>query len=180
MKNKTLQKALTLLPEGPTHVLEFGVYKGASIQALRNNLSRNFMVFGFDSFEGLPEPWVGTDTKPSDFSAKGVVPDIEGVVFYKGWFKDTIPRYLEIGEPIALLHIDCDLYSSTKTVLESLEELIIPGTVIVFDEWFYNHKDIPQNRLHEQKAFYEWIHRTGREYELQKPLENERQIVVML
>jgi hypothetical protein len=42
------------------HVLEFGVYKGDTIQKLRNSLDESYKIFGFDSFEGLPEDWIGT------------------------------------------------------------------------------------------------------------------------
>lgn len=180
MKNKTLEAAIQILPEGLTHVLEFGVYQGRSIRALRENLPAKYKLFGFDSFEGLPEHWTGTKTTPEQFSTQGRVPEIDGVKFYKGWFEDTIPQYLKVARPIALLHVDCDLYSSTVTVLESLKKYIVPGTVIVFDEWYYNHKDIPENRQHEQKAFYEWVEKYQLSFELLEAVEDERQLVRML
>jgi hypothetical protein len=37
---------------------------------------------------------------------------------------------------VAFLHVDCDLYSATKTVLEQVAPLLVEGTVIVFDEYF--------------------------------------------
>jgi hypothetical protein len=33
----------------------------------------------------------------------------------------------------------------------------MPGTIICFDEWYYNGNDILENRQHEQKCFYEWV-----------------------
>ena len=39
-------------------------------------------------------------------------------------------------QQISYLHIDCDLYSSTKDIFDLLGHLIAPGTVIVFDEYF--------------------------------------------
>lgn len=179
MKNKTLEKAIALLPDNLTHVLEFGVYRGGTVRELRNNLPEKYKIFGFDSFEGLPEHWSGTSTKPKDFSTGGVIPDIPGVTFYKGWFEDTILDYLPVAEPFALLHVDCDLYSSTVTVLHSLNNFIVPGTIVVFDEWYYNHKDIEQNRQHEQKAFYEWVEKYNRDFQLYKKLEDERQLVII-
>jgi hypothetical protein len=53
----------------------------------------------------------------------------------------------------AFLHVDCDLYSSTKTILESLSDRIVAGTVIVFDEYF----NYPNWRSHEHKAFREFV-----------------------
>jgi len=179
MMNNTLAHAITILSEELTHVLEFGVYRGATIRQLRNSLPNEYKLYGFDSFEGLPEHWTGTETTPEQFSTGGVIPDVPGVTFYKGWFEDTIPEHLKVVEPIALLHVDSDLYSSAVTILESLREYIVPGTVVVFDEWYYNHRDIEENRQHEQKAFYEWVEKYNIEYEILPQIEDERRIVVV-
>lgn len=175
--NKTLKRAIEILPDGPKHVLEFGVYKGGTVRQLRTDLPEDYLMFGFDSFEGLPEHWTGTNTTPGQFSTNGAIPDVPGVKFYAGWFEDTIPDYLKEADTIALLHVDCDLYSSTVTVLESLKDYIVPGTVIVFDEWYYNHRDIEANRQHEQKAFYEWIEKYNIQYKILPQIEDERRIV---
>jgi hypothetical protein len=55
--------------------------------------------------------------------------------------------------PIAFLHIDCDLYASTKTVFDILSDNLVSGTVIVFDE-LYNY---PGFDKHEIKAFTEFL-----------------------
>ena len=59
------------------------------------------------------------------------------------------------------MNVDCDIYSSTKTVLELFAKQIIPGTVIVFDEYIGNkfwRKD-------EFKAFQEMVFKHGWKYE---------------
>lgn len=173
--NKTLKKAIELIDTEYTHVLEFGVYSGGTLKQLRNDLSDKYQTFGFDSWEGLPEDWVGTRHKKGGLRAN--MPRIENTKLYKGWFTDTIPVYKEIAKPIALLHCDADLYSSTITILYELNQYIVPGTIIVFDEWYYNHKDVEENRQHEQKAFYEWVSDMGREYILYDEVEDERKIV---
>jgi hypothetical protein len=175
--NKTLLNATKLMNPNLRHILEFGVFRGKTIKQLRKTLGDEYKIFGFDSFEGLPEEWEGVNAP--NFSTNGSIPNIPRVTFFKGWFKDTIPSYLEIGESIALLHVDCDLYSSTKTVLAELNHLIVPSTIIVFDEWFYNHLNIPANCQHEQKAFYEWVSEFNRSYELLPVLEDERQAVMI-
>ena len=70
----------------------------------------------------------------------------------EGWFDKTLPDFLarERG-PIGFIHVDCDIYSSTKTVLELTIPRLAPGAVIVFDE-FFNYKGY---ELHEYKAFFE-------------------------
>ena len=178
--NRTLNHAITLLHPEYKHVLEFGVNTGGTITQLRNSLPEEYKLYGFDSFEGLPEAWTGTWAKKGDMSTNGVMPTIPNVTLYKGWFTDTIPQYREVAAPFALLHVDCDLYSSTIDVLYGLKEYILPGTVIVFDEWYYNHKNTEENRQHEQKAFYEWVSEFGIEYQLLDQIEDERQIVIIL
>lgn len=179
--NTTLAHAFEMMDDNLPHVLEFGVYKGQSIRQIRSSLStEKFQVFGFDSFEGLPEDWVGTELTKGFFSTNNVIPDVVDVKFYAGWFKDTIPQYLQSANFISLLHVDCDLYSSTVEILYSLTPWIRPGTIIVFDEWYYNHVDIEENRQHEQKAFFEWVKDKNISYEILPEIECERRIVKIL
>ena len=68
---------------------------------------------------------------------------------------------VQLTRPIALLHVDCDLYSSTVTILNELKDNIVPGTVIVFDEYI----NYPGWQLDEFKAWKEHVGAYGREYE---------------
>ena len=187
MSQSSLQHGLSLINTEYKHILEFGVCRGTTIRVIRQTMGKDFKVFGFDSFVGLPEPWIdkeGELVHPAEyFSTNGVIPDVNGVKFYAGWFSDTMPDYLHIAQPIALLHMDCDLYSSAKEVLRTLNDYIVPGTIIVFDEWFYRHD--PQYDDHEEKAFHEWVAEFGRSYEIvpfldRTPAGEERKIVRVL
>lgn len=168
MGQSSLQYGLTLIDRDRKHVLEFGVCRGGTIRVIRQSLDQSFQVFGFDSFVGLPEAWIDKDgvvvVPPEYFSTNGVIPNVKNVKFYAGWFTDTLPDYLNIAEPIALLHVDSDLYSSAKEVLWALNDYIVEGTIIVFDEWFYKHD--PKYDDHEQKAFNEWVLVFQRECEI--------------
>jgi hypothetical protein len=175
--NRTLDAAINLIDPKFTHVLEFGVHHGKTVRQLRNTLPDHYKLFGFDSFTGLPEDWTGTPEKKGSMSTNGVIPNIPGVTFYKGWFTETIPVYKQNAATIALLHVDCDLYSSTIDVLYGLRDYIAAGTVIVFDEWYYNHKNTPENSLHEQKAFLEWAKEFNISYIEYDIIEDERKIV---
>lgn len=69
-------------------VLEFGVFKGQSINKLGRVLQQP--IFGFDSFEGLPEDWdVGNAVIPREaFDRQGNLPEVlPNVVLIKGWFE---------------------------------------------------------------------------------------------
>jgi hypothetical protein len=93
--------------------------------------------------------------KAGDFNLGGNLPKVrDNTRLHKGWFDASIPKWLEANpDKIAFLHIDCDLYSSTKTIFELLASRIQPGTTIVFDEYF----NYPGWREHEFKAFQEFV-----------------------
>lgn len=117
-------------------VLEFGVRHGNSIRQLAILAKQN--VHGFDSFEGIPEDW--HDEAMGSYSTKGIIPKVpENVMLHQGWFDQTLPEFLsQYKEPIRLINIDCDIYSSTKSVLDLLAPRIESGAVIIFDEYIGN------------------------------------------
>lgn len=156
---KLLRFALARAPaEGL--LLEFGVEKGASLRYLAGLTKRD--VHGFDSFEGLPGDWTGTREAKAAFSRSGRLPNVPGnAKLHVGWFDATLPAFLAAHPgQCALVHVDCDIYSSTATIFALLKERIGPGTVIVFDEYF----NYPGWRQHEYKAFQEFIAQTGLKY----------------
>jgi predicted O-methyltransferase YrrM len=138
--------------------LEFGVYHGMSI----NYIGKRFKgrVYGFDSFEGLPEFWrEGFDKGTFKVESLPVVP--KNVTLVKGWFSATVSEFIQTSSAaISLIHIDCDLYSSTVTVLDALNERILKGTVIVFDE-YYNY---PGWENGEFLAFQQFCQKYNRSY----------------
>ncbi|WP_198007219.1 class I SAM-dependent methyltransferase [Nitrococcus mobilis] len=140
------------------HILDLGVYKGSSTR----NLAKIFpsrTIHGFDSFEGLPVDWSHA-LKGTFGDMKGIIPDMPAnVKLYKGWFDETLPLWLAANrdKPISLLRVDCDIYSSTRTILTVFEPVIRPGTWIVFDE-LIGYRGF---RDHELRAFKEFIERTG-------------------
>lgn len=109
----------------------------------------------------MPEDWVRLDKviKQGTFKFKDnnvVPPVLSNVKLFKGLFNDVLPQYVKqylMSQPIALLHVDCDLYSATKEALQAFKHNIVPGTIIVFDE-FYNY---PGSEQHEYKALNEFL-----------------------
>jgi hypothetical protein len=141
---------------------EFGTERGLSAYFFSHFLHEDRQFYLFDSWQGLPEPWVmRRKTNPHGKELQGGLPKgafatakpnfhDERVVMVEGWFEDTLPKP-DMGD-LAFVHIDCDLYSSTKTVLERCNEQIVPGTVILFDElWGYECW-----REGEHRALMEW------------------------
>lgn len=142
-------------------VAEFGVYKGRSLTQIATFFADR-TVHGFDSFVGLPTAWGPSVAGQFDIGAKPPQLSVTNVEFHVGWFDDTVPMFAqEHSGPFAFAHLDADLYSSTKTVFDHLGDWFVPGTIVVFDEYFGFHGW----QHHEHKAFQEFLARTGLSFE---------------
>jgi O-methyltransferase len=131
----------------------------------------------FDSFEPMPEPkeidgaWAAEQSKLWKIDAKKLSPDTsrkllidtigypDGMVTqHVGWFHNTVPQAAEAIGSIAMLRLDADLYESTKICLESLYSWIVPGGIVVIDDYNYFegckaavdefNRSLPQRLLH--------------------------------
>jgi predicted O-methyltransferase YrrM len=171
----TLVHALGLAPRSGGLALEFGVYSGTTLQAIAEARGDGH-VFGFDSFQGLPEDWragfaAGTfdDVEP---------PEVPGAELVVGWFAETLPTFLaeRPEQPVDLLHLDADLYSSTATVLEHVGPRLRPGSVVVFDEYL-NH---PGWESGEHRAWTEYVDRTGTGFTYEAFTHDNEQVVVII
>jgi len=134
--------------------LEFGVASGNTI----NYISKftDDTVYGFDSFEGLPEKWRDGFDKGA-FGRSGNLPPVnKNVKLIKGWFSDTLIPFIKThNKKVTFIHLDADLYSSTKYILDVLKNYIDDGCIIVFDE-LVNYPGFDGD-TGELKAFYEFI-----------------------
>jgi hypothetical protein len=141
-------------------VLEFGVATGRTLNHFARLLPGK-TVYGFDGFRGLPEDW--TSRMRKGFFARSSLPRVRNnCQLVVGWFSDTLPKFIKTNkQPVALLHVDCDLYSSTVTILNNLRQQIVPGTVIVFDEYI----NYPGWQLDEFQAWQEHCKSYGVKYE---------------
>ena len=149
--------------------LEFGVYKGDSVitasRLAHDNSLGSMRFFAFDCFEGMPhsEDWLQDGTYACSeehftriITKAGV--DMDRTVIVKGLFNDTLNDDTKEKHRLrkaAIVHIDCDLYSSTCEVLRFIENLIDDGTIIIFDDWHIYGPD-KVFTVGEGKAFSEW------------------------
>jgi hypothetical protein len=150
LPTQVLQRALQACSvEGLT--LECGVYFGRSLRLIA--AATPGPVHGFDSFQGLPEAWNAAEGAGA-YSTAGRLPNIAGnVTLHAGWFADTLPAFFaRHAGPVRLLHVDCDLYSSTRTVLEHAGPRLVPGSVVVFDDLL----GYPGYEQHELRALEEF------------------------
>lgn len=134
--------------------LEFGVFRGRTLRYWASHVTLPDARFvGFDSFEGLPEDWQ-PDAQRGSFAVGGP-PQIDDprVSFEVGWFDKTLPGWEPPPHDQLVVNIDCDLYSSTRCVLEWLTPRLEPETFVYFDDLF--------NRDHQWRALREWLETDG-------------------
>jgi hypothetical protein len=149
--------------------VELGVWRGGCLGMMTAaNLkfgARRRDVYGFDSFEGLPELNAAKDfdgslesefavnenasqgklrainalTAPQEAAENLIVRTIgypaERLQLHKGWFQDTLPGQIDRIGPIAILRFDCDLYDSYRFCLPLVWDRVVPGGFIVIDDW---------------------------------------------
>jgi hypothetical protein len=115
--------------------LEFGVFKGYSINYMAQRTDRR--IFGFDSFQGLQQDWKGAGHTRGTFDLAGRLPRVRAnVMLLPGWFSDTLPGFLAANPgPVALLHLDCDTYEATAEVLRLIKSRLTPKTVVIMDDY---------------------------------------------
>ena len=161
-RSQVLELAVQLSRSVPGHIMEFGVWKGHSTRAIRDAWWRGAFwsprqwskrIYACDSFAGLPENYehlaAGTFATP--------IPRLTGIRIVQGFFEESLTAELaaEVGR-VSLVHVDVDLYSAAKTVLNWVAPLLSDGALLVFDE--FGGEDPA-----EERALDEWLEATGRE-----------------
>jgi predicted O-methyltransferase YrrM len=170
----TLEHALELAPQGGM-ALEFGVFEGRSLAVIAE-ARKGRDVYGFDSFEGLPEDY-RPHVRQGAF-ALDRLPQVDGADLVVGWFDDTLPGFLDTHPgPVDFLHVDGDLYSSAVTVLTLVGPRLQPGSVVIFDE-FFNYPGWDDGG--EFQAWQEYLERTGTTVTYEAYTSNNEQVVVRI
>ena len=157
----------------PGDYLEFGIFRGFTLwyaQALAREMGTQRMrFFGFDSFFGLP-PLRGVDREGefqegAYYSSRKEVEkyliqhgvDWKRTFLLEGWFDKTLTEQTRRRyglKKCSVCVVDCDLYESTRLVLEFVESLMVGQMLILFDDW-HNFGNSPAKG--EQKAFAEFL-----------------------
>jgi ectoine hydroxylase-related dioxygenase (phytanoyl-CoA dioxygenase family) len=141
---------------------EFGVGEGESFDWFAMYKPPQNVLLGFDHFAGIPEPWHVFPAGQWKSAVYESNRDDARIIL--GRFEQSLnePKVLqELASGVGFVHVDCDLYSSTRVILDALTPSIKAGTIIVFDE-FYGYEDW---FLHEAKAFREYVLANGVAFE---------------
>lgn len=174
IREYAIEKSLLNDKEGNKFYLEFGVYKGRSINFFADYVKT---IYGFDSFEGLREDWTGaSDHAQKKFNLNKKKPKIKSnVVLVVGLIQDTLEDFLKKHNPkINFIHLDLDTYKSTKYALEKLKPYLIKDSIILFDE-LYNFAGW---RKGEYKALQETFNEN--EYKFKAFCRDNLQVVIQI
>lgn len=145
--------------------LEFGVYKGCSLEIISNHCDR---AIGFDSFEGLPESWdIGSTIIKKGTFVQTTLPTFNEKItsLEIGLFQDTLIPFLEKNPNLIfdMIHFDMDIYSAAYFVFETLITYDkLKNVTIIFDELI----NYPNFENGEMKALYEMVQKYQLEYEI--------------
>ena len=131
---------------GLGHIVEFGSYKGGSAIFMAY-LARRFLgevsVYGFDTFAGMPPTDRGIDLhRAGDFQDINLEElrqyvaqlGLTNLHFVQGRFEETVPATLQTVGPLALVHIDCDIYSAVAYCYDVSKGALVQGGYIVLDD----------------------------------------------
>jgi hypothetical protein len=134
------------------------VYRQMYAETLELHGAQPKLLYLFDSFEGLPEAAAAVDLSSPNVQSgrwregtfKGLtaeelielcasVYDRDKLRVVPGWYQESLPQ-LPAGTKLAMVHLDCDLYSSTVEVLDHLftRGHVAEGAVLFFDDWNCN------------------------------------------
>ena len=116
--------------------LEFGVFRGGTINFFSKYVKK---IYGFDSFEGLKEDWIGYKGHPKElFNLNKKIPKLKkNIIPIVGWVQDTLPQFLRKHKPeINFVHMDMDTYETSKYILTELKPYICKN---LFIGNFYNY-----------------------------------------
>jgi O-methyltransferase len=140
----------------PGDIVECGTWKGGMIAGFANYLGSDREYFLFDSFQGLPKAkdvdgiqalaWQNNVNSPfyynnctadkKDAEEAMKLSKAKNFHIHQGWFSETLHTYDPKLGGISLLHLDCDWYDSTMDCLNALYKYVLPGGIILVDDYF--------------------------------------------
>lgn len=140
----SLARSLATLP-GDT--AECGVLAGASSHLMCTAMARTGRVHHvFDSFAGLSEPgaedvpssehtfrWQKHDLAQPLTRVRQNLARFPGIQYHPGWIPE---RFVDVaGSRFAFVHVDVDLYQPTRDSLEFFYPRLVPGGVLLCDDY---------------------------------------------
>jgi hypothetical protein len=141
-----VRELLRLTAGIPGDTAECGVYQGAGSYLMaeaNRRAGRNETHHGFDSFVGVSRPtgkdgsyWTeGALASPADVARGKLAEFGDAVRLYPGWIPE---RFGEVADrAFRFVHLDVDLYEPTRGSLEFFYPRVVPGGVVVCDDYLF-------------------------------------------
>jgi hypothetical protein len=136
-----LRELLKVARPLPGDTAECGTWRGGSSWLIcKGTQGSGKTHHAFDSFQGLsaPQPQDGSHFKAGelavteeDFRAR--LKDFEQLRVYAGWIPSRFPEVLE--RKFSFVHIDVDLYQPTRDSIEFFYPRLVPGGVLLLDDY---------------------------------------------
>ena len=142
-------------------IVECGIWRGGNLFLAKKiqdlyykNIKRTF--YGYDTFEGMPEPsvydgekvvqiykiflkkgerWTEASLDDVENSIKKLFLSLDDFNLVKGKVEDTLINKKNLPSKISLLRLDTDFYESTKVELEILYPLLVQKGVLIIDDY---------------------------------------------
>lgn len=138
-------------------IVECGTWRGGMAAGLIHAGGHNRQYHFFDSFEGLPPAGELDGDAAKDYQRATTAPEYhdncsatvaeflsamsltkcpdKNIHVHVGYFENTLPKFTP--PPIAVLRLDGDWYSSTMVCLTKLWDHVIPGGIILLDDYYH-------------------------------------------
>lgn len=141
-------------------IAECGVYRAGGtiiLASMLKELNSKKHIYGFDSFEGMPEPNEEDKMKNGNIRyTKGILSGTslqyvekkirhfkveKYITFVKGFFENTLDKTITKEHKFCFVIVDPDQYAGTKYCLEFFYDKVVKGGVVVIDDYYLADED---------------------------------------
>lgn len=127
----------------PGEVAELGVYRGAGSRIIYEAINKKKKFYLFDSWEGLPqtdaagdENWDEGELQEADIDEVKKLLHEDDFIFIQGFFPQSLETFdMPADEKFSFVHMDMDLYTSTKDALDYFYPRMVQGGMIIIDDF---------------------------------------------
>jgi len=162
---------------------EFGLFKGFSFwfaeKLSREYCNEDFILYGFDSFEGLSKSSVDIETKcwaEGNYACsyqnvmdnlRNYGTDFSRIKMFKGFFSKELFNSLRVNEsflPCSICVIDSDIYEACVEALDFIKDFMVSGTILLFDDFNAFNRDDSHGERRALREFEEKNSNFQKEY----------------
>ncbi len=140
-KVKFIKSKIIELNNISSAIAEVGVYKGGTAKIILETMNKEYDLYLFDTFEGIPnKSKYDNIVNINDFNdvpyedILNYFKKYSNVYIYKGIFPQDTSKYID-DVMFKIVHLDVDTYISYKESLNFFYDKLISGGYIIFDDY---------------------------------------------